>query len=148
MKEKFINVVKGEIRDISTCSDEMFANKTLGDGILIVPKDDIVVSPCDGEVISIFPTKHAISIVSDSGVEILIHIGIDTVELEGEGFEQIVRNHAKVFKSDPLMKVNYTMIQEKGYDPSTLMVFISKTKIQKYHLDTVTKQYITIAEMV
>ena len=63
-----------------------------------MPQDNIIVSPCDGEIVSVFPTKHAISILSETGVEILIHIGIDTVELEGKGFEQLVENNTKSIK--------------------------------------------------
>ena len=87
---------------------------------MILPQDYLVVAPCNGEVTAVFPTKHAISFVSDSGVEILIHIGIDTVELEGRGFEQLVQEHTRVNKFEPLMKVDYNLIQAEGYDPSTL----------------------------
>lgn len=145
MKEEFVNVVKGEIKDITICSDEVFADKTLGDGILILPQDYLVVAPCNGEVIAVFPTKHAISFVSDSGVEILIHIGIDTVELEGRGFEQLVQEHTRVNKFEPLMKVDYNLIQAEGYDPSTLMIFTSKKNITKQNLNTKTDQYISVA---
>lgn len=144
MKEEFVNVVKGEIKDIDTCSDEVFADKALGDGVLILPQDYLVVSPCDGEVISVFPTKHAISILSDSGVEILIHIGIDTVELEGKGFEQLVQEHTKVTKFEPLMKVDYDLIRNEGFDPATLMIFTSKKDIKKKNLNMMTDQYIPV----
>ena len=76
-----VNPVKGKIQDITECSDEIFANKTLGDGFFVIPNDNIIVAPCDGVVKSIFPTKHAITFLTDEGKEILIHIGIDKLNL-------------------------------------------------------------------
>ena len=113
-----------------------------------MPQDNIIVSPCDGEIVSVFPTKHAISILSETGVEILIHIGIDTVELEGQGFEQLVENNTKVSKSEPIMKVDFDLVREKGYDPATMMIFTSNPEIQKSNLNQIANKYITVVETI
>ena len=117
--------VLGEVKDITTCSDDMMAQKMLGDGILVIPKNGKIVSPCDGEIFSVTKTKHAVSIVSDEGLEILIHIGIDTVELNGKGFKQYVQDGEHVKKGQLLIEADFNMIK-KSYDPSTMMIVLSK----------------------
>ncbi len=81
-----VSPLNGEAVDLSTVSDEMFASKTLGDGIAIVPKDGKLYAPCDAEVVMLFETKHAIGLRTSNGAEILIHIGVNTVSMEGVGF--------------------------------------------------------------
>ena len=83
-------LLKEKLKPITEVPDAVFAEKMMGDGFAIVPEEGIVVSPVDGKIVNLFPTKHAIGIVSDAGREILIHVGIDTVNLEGKGFETLV----------------------------------------------------------
>ena len=144
MKEVLYNTVKGKIQDISTCTDEIFANKTMGDGILIIPKDKIIVSPCDGIIKSIFPTKHSLTILTDKGNEILIHIGIDTVELEGKYFDQMIKNDSHVTVGQPLLKVNFKKISKLGYDVSVLVIVLSNVQIQKDKLNEEVNEYLPI----
>ena len=145
--ETLVNPVKGKIQDITECSDEIFANKTLGDGFFVIPNDNIIVAPCDGVVKSIFPTKHAITFLTDEGKEILIHIGIDTVELEGKGFTELIAHTRHVDKYQPLMEVDFAMIRELGYDPSCILIVLSKQGLIKENMNQYTDQYIITASL-
>lgn len=90
--------LSGEVLPISESNDPVFASKAMGDGVIILPNSTTVVAPFDGKIVTIFPTKHAIGLVSDKGCEVLIHIGINTVELEGKGFEAFVKQGDSVTK--------------------------------------------------
>lgn len=103
---KISSPVDGVASDLSLCPDEGFAGKMMGDGAFVMPSDSTFYAPEDGEVSMIFDTKHAIGITTDSGVELLIHIGIDTVKLGGKGFTPLVEAGAKVKKGDPIMKID------------------------------------------
>ena len=89
-------VVSGQIIPIEKVKDEAFAKKMMGDGVAIVPSDDYIVSPCDGTVSMLYPTLHAFAVTSEDGMDILIHIGIDTVKLKGKGFRSFVKQGQKV----------------------------------------------------
>lgn len=106
--------VKGVAADLSTAPDEAFAGKMMGDGAVVTPVDPIVRAPEDGEVSFVFETKHAIGFLTDSGISLLIHIGIDTVKLNGEGFEAFVGNGQKVRKGEPMLKLNLDYIKENA----------------------------------
>ena len=86
----------------------------LGDGGTVLPTDGVVVAPEDGEIGFVFDTKHAVGFITDSGVELLIHMGIDTVKLNGEGFEVLVEAGAKVKKGTPLLKLNLDYIKDNA----------------------------------
>ena len=94
----------------------------LGQGIAIEPTDGQVLSPVDGVVTSVFPTKHAIGVTSDDGVEILIHIGMDTVSLNGEGFESFVKQNDRVQKGDLMLRVDLDKIKAAGFSVITPIV--------------------------
>ena len=94
----------------------------MGKGIAITPTDNVIVSPVNGEVTSLFKSKHAIGITSDDGVEILIHVGIDTVKLEGKYFESFVAQGQKVVTGDKLLEFDYKKIEEENYDSVVLMI--------------------------
>lgn len=102
---------KGQIIPLSEVPDQVFAQKMMGDGVGFVPEDGEIVAPFDGMVKTIFPTKHAIGIESDEGVELLIHIGIDTVKLEGAGFESMVNTGDTIKKGQTLMHVDLDYIK-------------------------------------
>ena len=120
------NVVKGKIEDISKCSDSIFAEKLMGDGIMICPTDSMIVAPCKAEIKSIIKSKHAITMVTDSGIPMMIHVGIDTVELDGEGFHCLVKEGDIVEEGDRLLNVDFDLIKRKEYDPSVLMIILEK----------------------
>lgn len=104
--------MKGVAADLSTAPDEAFAGRMMGDGAAVTPVDPIVRAPEDGEVCFVFETKHAIGFMTDSGISILIHVGIDTVKLNGQGFEIFVENGQKVKKGDPMMKLDLDYLRE------------------------------------
>lgn len=130
-EEKEVNILvsplNGEAVDLSTVSDEMFASKTLGDGIAIVPKDGKLYAPCDAEVVMLFETKHAIGLRTSNGAEILIHIGVNTVSMEGVGFTAIVKQNDKVKEGDLLIEFDLDAIKEKKLDPTVMVVNSNST---------------------
>lgn len=102
--------ITGIAADLSTTPDEAFAGKMMGDGAVVTPTDPIIRAPEDGEIGFVFETKHAIGFLTNTGVSLLIHIGIDTVRLNGKGFELLVENGQKVKKGDPLLKLDLDYI--------------------------------------
>ena len=105
----------GMAADLSTAPDEGFAGKMMGDGAVVDPSSGLICAPADGEIGFIFPTKHAIGFQTDDGIDMLIHIGIDTVELNGEGFE-VLKESGKVKKGEPIIKVDTAYV--KAHAPS------------------------------
>lgn len=117
--------VSGRVIPQSEIPDEVFASGMLGEGIGIIPSDGYFVSPVKGKVIDVTPTFHAYSLLSDDGAEILLHIGIDTVELKGKGFENLVKNGDKIDVGTPLAKVNLDLIKKAGYSDVTALIIIN-----------------------
>lgn len=116
--DKLIKVfapVSGQIVSLQALPDETFSKELIGKGIAIHPKQGIIVSPVDGEIVAIYPTKHAIGIKSSEGVEVLLHIGIDTVNLNGSYFESYVELHQSVKKGDKLISFELETIIKEGY---------------------------------
>ena len=108
--------ITGMAADLSTAPDEAFAQRMMGDGAVVTPEDPIVRAPEDGEVAFVFDTKHAVGFVTDSGISLLIHVGIDTVKLNGEGFEALVESGQTVKKGDPMLKLDLDYL--KAHAPS------------------------------
>ena len=106
--------VTGIAADITTAPDEAFAQRMMGDGAVVKPTDKIVCAPEDGEVSFVFDTKHAIGFVTDTGISMLIHMGIDTVKLNGEGFKVFVKNGQKVAKGEPLMELDLAFLNQQA----------------------------------
>ena len=104
--------ITGNAADLSEVPDEAFAGRMMGDGAAVTPTDAIITAPEDGEVVFVFDTKHAIGFETESGVTLLIHVGVDTVSLNGEGFEVFVENGQKVKKGEPMMKINIPYLTE------------------------------------
>lgn len=106
--------ITGTAADLSTAPDEGFAGKMMGDGAVVTPEDAIIKAPEDGEVVFVFDTKHAIGFMTDSGLSLLLHIGIDTVKLDGKGFEVFVESGQKVKKGESLMKIDIDYLKENA----------------------------------
>ncbi len=121
--DTFVAPLSGEILAITEVPDKVFSEKMMGDGFAIVPKDGLVVAPVDGKIVNVFPTKHAIGMQSNGGKEILIHLGIDTVNLEGEGFEALVSEGEHVKAGQPILNADLSFIQSKGLKIITPIVF-------------------------
>ena len=113
--------VRGRVIPLTEVADEMFATSAMGDGVGIVPFDGQVYAPCDGIAEVVFPTGHAIGI-SENGVDVLIHIGINTVELEGNGFKAHVQQGDKIKKGDLLVSFDKDFIKQQGYDPTVIFI--------------------------
>ncbi|KRM24533.1 beta-glucoside-specific PTS transporter subunit IIABC [Latilactobacillus graminis] len=118
--------VKGEVELLANVNDPTFAQEIMGKGIAIVPESDEIVAPISGKIMILPDSKHAIGILGDDGTELLIHIGIDTVELKGQYFTPkiVVNEHVEV--GQPIMSVDFEQIKKAGYDP-TVMVIITNT---------------------
>ncbi|WP_433746800.1 glucose-specific PTS transporter subunit IIBC [Falsibacillus pallidus] len=121
--EKIISPIKGELKPITEVPDQVFSGKMMGDGFAIVPSEGTIVSPVNGKIVNLFPTKHAIGIESEAGREILIHVGIDTVKLQGEGFETLVSEGDVVEAGQPLLKVDLDFIKANAPSIMTPIVF-------------------------
>lgn len=116
-RDKSISILApmtGDIIEITQVEDEVFSEKMVGDGVAIEPREGIVVSPVQGRIVQIFPTKHALGIETEDGLEILIHIGLDTVELKGEGFKSYVKVGDEVKLGDKLLEVDLDFIRKSG----------------------------------
>jgi len=111
---KLVAPMTGKSLPLSETPDPVFAQKMAGDGLAMMPEADIVVAPADGELTLVFNTKHAFAMTLENGVELLVHIGIETVTLNGEGFEQLVEAGTKVKAGDPIIKVDREFIKSKG----------------------------------
>lgn len=120
--------VNGSVKSIEKVKDEMFSTKALGDGFAVEPVDGTIVAPIDGTVMSIFPTKHAISLKTKQGLEVLVHIGIDTVELNGSGFTIKVEEGEKVTAETVLAEVDFNFLESKGKDTDVMVIFTNLDK--------------------
>lgn len=132
IKEIFVAPMKGEAKLINETPDPTFAQKMMGDGIVIFPADGNVYSPCDATIQFVFDTKHAIGLTSSEGIDILIHAGIDTVKLGGKGFNVLVENGQKVEKGAKLMEIDLQYIQENAPSDAVPLVF---TNLGDHHLE-------------
>ena len=121
--------VSGTAEDLSQVNDEVFSQKMMGDGAAIVPSDGTIVAPADGEITVAYATKHAYGLTSTDGAEILIHIGLDTVNLKGDHFTSNVAQGQKVKKGDVLGTVDLDAVKAAGYDTTTMIVI---TNIANY----------------
>lgn len=126
--------VNGLVIPLKEMKDEAFASGSMGPGVAVIPEEDTVCAPVDGSVAVIFDTKHVVGLVTDDGKEILIHIGVDTVELGGEGFTCHVQQGSMIKAGTPLITFDRKKIQEKGYD-TTIAVIITKGASQSNVLE-------------
>jgi glucose-specific phosphotransferase system IIA component len=122
-KEQIVALTNGQLVDISEVPDEVFSTKMMGDGFAMKTIDGIVVSPVDGKIGTVFPTKHAITINSVDGREILIHLGVDTVKLKGEGFEAFVKENQDVKVGDKLVKMDVDFIEKNAKSSMPIVIF-------------------------
>ncbi len=129
--ETFVSPIKGELKDITEVPDQVFSGKMMGDGFAILPTEGTIVSPVKGKIVNVFPTKHAIGIESDAGREILIHVGIDTVKLEGKGFESLIKEGDRVEAGQALLKVDLDFISKNAPSIITPIVFTNLKEGQR-----------------
>lgn len=122
--------VVGRSISLENVPDQMFAQKLMGEGIGFEFDGDMVYAPCDGEIILIADTKHAFGIRSKSGAELLVHVGLDTVALNGEGFEILVKMNDKVKAHEPIIKINRDFMKEKNINLTTPMVITNMDDVE------------------
>ena len=118
----------GEVHPIADTPDEAFAGKMMGDGYMVMPVEGVVYAPEDSNVTFVFPTNHAIGLTTVDGVEYLLHIGVDTVKLEGKGFEMFVKDGDFVKKGDKLMAFDIQYIKEHAKSEACIAVFTGLTE--------------------
>lgn len=122
--------INGKVLKLEEIKDPAFSSGMLGKGLAIDPEEGKVHSPVDGEIVMLFDTCHAVGIKSNEGVDLLIHIGMDTVELNGEGFKAHIKNGDKVKAGQDLIDFDLDLIKEKGYEVVTPIVVTNLEKIK------------------
>ncbi|WP_096434766.1 PTS sugar transporter subunit IIA [Alteribacter populi] len=146
-KDVLVSPITGKAVPLSEVPDPTFAEKMMGDGLAIQPDEGTVVAPVHGEVVQLFPTKHAVGLKTVNGVEILIHIGIETVNMQGEGFEAFVKEGDKVAAGDKLITFDMDLINEKAESTITPVIITNGdvvNELQKEENKDVTKGDTTI----
>lgn len=133
---QFGSPVKGWVMPLSEAEDEAFASGALGQGVVIEPEEGGVRAPFDAKVAALFPTKHAIGLVSDSGAEVMIHIGIDTVQLEGRYFEAFTAQESHVKAGDVLIKFDLDAIKAAGYKTQTMVIVTNSFNYKKIEAES------------
>ena len=135
LTEEVYSVADGQVVALEQVKDPVFAQKMMGDGFAVEPANGNIVSPVSGTVSSIFPTKHALGLVTESGLEVLVHIGLDTVSLEGKPFTVHVAEGQKVVAGDLLVTADLDAIRAAGRETSTIVVFTNGDVIKSVNLE-------------
>lgn len=141
---EIVSPMNGHLRQLSDVPDEVFSQGILGQGVAIIPTDDTVYAPFNGTVTALFDSKHAIGLTSDDGVELLIHVGIDTVQMNGEGFAYAVERDQKITVGQPLLTFNIEKIKDHGYSIITPVVVTNSNDLND--ILTVSSKQIAVGE--
>lgn len=131
---ELVSALSGEITELKTVPDPVFSSLALGKGVAIVPTDNEVFAPVNGTVTTLFPTKHAIGITSDNGIEVLVHIGLDTVSLNGNGFESFVKQGDTVIRGQKVLSFNRDKIIEAGLSTITPVVITNSHEFSQVNV--------------
>lgn len=130
--QEIVAPISGRTVDITEVKDAVFSEKMAGDGLAIDPTGDIVVAPADGELTMLFGTKHAFGMTLSKGVQILVHIGLETVSLNGEGFTALKKQGDRVKKGEPIIKIDRAFITSKGISLITPIIFTELDKLKSF----------------
>lgn len=124
-KEEFsvIAPVTGTLTKLEDVKDPVFSEKMMGDGFAVEPADTVVVAPITGTIVSLPKSKHAVGIKNDDGIEVLVHIGLDTVDLNGEGFTAFAKEGDEIKQGDKLVEFDAEAMKEKGIDTTVMTIF-------------------------
>lgn len=128
--EEFVAPATGKLIALAEVEDEVFSQKLMGEGFGIVPAENEIHSPVTGVIKSIFPTKHALGITTTTGLDILVHMGLDTVELEGLPFTELVKEGDQVKADQPLMEMDLKKIEEMGKKTNVVVVVTNSDQLQ------------------
>lgn len=115
----------GTMCRLSEAPDKAFSGLQIGDGMAIRPEHSTIVAPMDGTVTLIFPTRHVFGMTTPEGIELLIHIGVDTMNLKGKGYQYFKKVNSSVRKSEKIMEVDLGLIKKNGYDPISMMIVVN-----------------------
>lgn len=126
---------RGNVIPISEVKDEAFASEAMGKGLAVIPEAGEICAPTDGNVEMVFPTRHAIGLKTKNGTEILIHIGINTVELNGKGFECLVKQGDKVKAGQLIERFDLEALKKDGYDPTVMQLITNTDDYDKVTLE-------------
>lgn len=132
---KLYNLVEGEVISIEEVPDPVFSQKMMGDGFGVEPVNGEIYAPGEGKVVSVFPTKHALGIELTNGVEVLVHIGVDTVELEGGPFEIHIKEGDKVSQDTLLASVDLNALDAAEKPQTVIVVFTNMDEVKSFTLD-------------
>lgn len=135
-----VNPINGIVKNVSEAPDEVFASGAMGQGVVIEPTEGKVYAPCSGKIKTIFNTLHAIGIIADNGAEILIHIGMDTVKLGGQGFKSHIKTGDRIEKGHLMMEFDMAFIQSKGCSLATPMIITNTDNFTEINLSTGNKR--------
>ncbi|MGP4059279.1 PTS sugar transporter subunit IIA [Halobacillus sp. H74] len=122
VEEQLVAPVSGKVVSLDEVDDPVFSQRMMGDGVAVEPTDGKVVAPVSGEIVQLFPTNHAVGVKTKSGVEVLVHIGLETVSMEGEGFEGHVKTGDHVNAGDQLVTFDMNLVNEKAKSTITPVV--------------------------
>ena len=142
-EEKFKSPIVGEMLPLSEVNDDVFSSKVMGEGIAVIPSKGELYAPVDGQIKMIFDTKHSIGMETKNGVQILFHVGIDTVQLGGKYFEPTVMVGDEVKAGDVLMKFDLEHIVQEGYDPVTVAIITNK---ENYQIEIANLKYVNYSD--
>lgn len=124
----------GKLISIEDVEDPVFSQKMMGDGFAVIPTDGNIYSPVEGKVMSVFPTKHAIGISLDNGVEVLVHMGLDTVELDGKPFNTTVVEGQELTKGTKISEVDLQGLADSGKNNAMVVVFTNMDKVEAFDM--------------
>ena len=137
--------IKGKCIDITEVNDEGFSSKIMGDGVAVIPEESVIKAPADGKLTMIFETGHAFGMEADNGLELLLHIGIDTVNEKGNGFKILKKSGDAVKKGTPVVELELETLKEK-YDMTTMVIVTNEKKITKPALQKAVDENTAILE--
>lgn len=126
--------VEGDCHDIRDCKDITFCSGLIGDGFMIDPESDYICAPSDGVLTMVFPTKHAFGIKLSNNSELLIHIGLETVNLSGNGFTFLSKLNKKIKRGEKIMKCDFEGIRKKGYEVPVIVVMTGEQQLKKQNI--------------
>lgn len=139
--ETVVAPATGQLIKIDSVPDDVFSQKMMGDGFAVEPTHSEIVSPVDGTISTVFPTKHAIGVTTSQGLEVLVHMGLDTVDLNGEPFEMFVQAGDQIHKGAPLADMNLDKVKAGGKGTTVVIVFTNMDKIDT--LPEIEPQYVS-----
>lgn len=142
---KLFSPVNGRCISLEQVPDPIFSQKMVGDGVAFEFEENTVYSPCDGEIIALMPSNHAFGIRAKNGAEILVHIGLNTVNLNGQGFELLVRMNQKIKAHQPIIKLDRTFMKQNKINLTTPMVV---TNLESYQMNFLNKNCVCIEDTV